>query len=82
VHVKDAIYNVHDPAKVAADQKHLIQEQRDDLAAKSKKPIGSHWLTPTGPKPWHKKIKPILALAPPECLKQLCAFIGFVKFYK
>ena len=26
-HVKDAIYDVHDPAKVAADQMHLSQEQ-------------------------------------------------------
>jgi hypothetical protein len=32
-HVKDAIYNVHDPAKVAADQTHLTQEQTDNLAA-------------------------------------------------
>ena len=41
-----------------------------------------HWLTPTGPKPWRKKIEPILALAPPESLKQLRAFIGFINFYK
>jgi hypothetical protein len=41
-----------------------------------------HWLTPTGPKPWRKKIEPILALAPPKSLKQLCALIGFINFYK
>jgi predicted HAD superfamily Cof-like phosphohydrolase len=32
-HVKDVVYNDHDPAKVAADQVHLTEEQRDDLAA-------------------------------------------------
>jgi hypothetical protein len=31
-HVKDAVYNVHDPAKLAADQVHLTQEQQDNLA--------------------------------------------------
>jgi hypothetical protein len=41
-----------------------------------------HWLTPTGPKQWCKKIEPILALVPPTSLKQLRAFIGFVHFYK
>jgi hypothetical protein len=41
-----------------------------------------HWLTPTGPKPWHKKIEPILALALPTSLKQLRAFIRSVNFYK
>jgi hypothetical protein len=33
VHVKNEVYNVHDLAKVAADQIHLTQEQQDDLAA-------------------------------------------------
>jgi hypothetical protein len=32
-HVKDVIYNVHDPAKVAADQVHMTKEQQTDLAA-------------------------------------------------
>jgi hypothetical protein len=31
--VKDAIYNVHNPAKVTADQLHLTEKQRSDLAA-------------------------------------------------
>jgi hypothetical protein len=37
---------------------------------------------PNGPKPWRKKIEPILALAPPNSLKQLRSFIGFINFYK
>jgi hypothetical protein len=38
-----------------------------------------HYLTPDGPKPWRKKIEPILALAPPGNRKQLRSFIGFVR---
>jgi hypothetical protein len=41
-----------------------------------------HYLTPTRPKPWHHKTKPILALAPLQSLKQLCAFTNAVNFYK
>jgi hypothetical protein len=32
VTVKDAVYNVHDPVKVAAQQIHLPEEQRKKLA--------------------------------------------------
>jgi hypothetical protein len=32
-HVKDALYNVHDPARVAADQVNLTEKQLADLAA-------------------------------------------------
>jgi hypothetical protein len=31
----------------------------------------TYWMTPTGLKPWLKRIEPILALAKPETLKQL-----------
>jgi hypothetical protein len=41
-----------------------------------------HYLMFDGPKPWHKKTGPILALAPPGSLKQLQYIIGFVNFYK
>jgi hypothetical protein len=33
VTVKDAIYNVHDPDKVAASQLHLTKEQHKEIAA-------------------------------------------------
>jgi hypothetical protein len=39
-------------------------------------------MTPTGLKPWLKRIEPILALAKPETLKQLRGFIGMVNFYR
>jgi hypothetical protein len=41
-----------------------------------------YWMTPTGLKPWQKKIEPILALAPPQTIKQLRSFIGMINFYR
>ena len=32
-HMKDAVYDVHDPAKVAAGQLHLTEQQHSDIAA-------------------------------------------------
>jgi hypothetical protein len=41
-----------------------------------------HWLTPTGTKPWRKKIEPLLNLAVPKTTTQVRSFIGAVTFYR
>jgi hypothetical protein len=39
------------------------------------------WFTPTGVKPWAKKVQGILNLAPPQNCTEVCAFCGAVTFY-
>jgi Arginine decarboxylase (spermidine biosynthesis) len=41
-----------------------------------------YWLTPTGIKPWNKKIQPILALKEPKNKHELRSFIGMITHYK
>lgn len=41
-----------------------------------------YWLTPTGIKPWKKKVDAIIALAPPSTMKALRAFVGMINFYR